>query len=214
MLPICFHWELHNFFGTDRGHIVHAFVKNAARAESPDLGFWVLDPVDALIHAALHLITHHSRDMRLIWIYDIALLSQGLEAPRDWERLQDRSVKLGGRISIERALKLAQVVIGFQIPLGFGDFSSWPKPGETEITSMANAMIRYRPFTRLKLRLSSCYSSRQKAMFIFKFLIPDPDLMRMSRHYSDGTPLFFSYFRRWGRWVGEIMRFVLGLKPS
>ena len=173
----------------DRGHIVHAFVKNAARAESPNLGFWVLDPVDALIHAALHLITHHSRDMRLLWIYDLAMLSQELKAPGDWETLQDRSVKLGARISIERALQLAQVVVSFQIPLGFGDFFSWSKPDETEITAMANAMIRYSPFTRLKLRLSSCSSSRQKAMFIFKFLIPDPGLMRMTKHYSDGTPL-------------------------
>ena len=96
MLPICFHWELHNFFGTKRGNIVQAFVKNASKVGTPNLNFWILNPVDALIHAALHLLTHHSEDLRLLWIYDIALLSQRLEVPEDWEMLQDRSVKLGG----------------------------------------------------------------------------------------------------------------------
>ena len=44
--------------------------------ETPTLKFETLDKVNALIYAAFHLILHHPESLRLIWIGDIAFLSQ------------------------------------------------------------------------------------------------------------------------------------------
>ena len=154
------------------------------------------------------MIIHHSQDIRLIWIYDIALLAQGLKAPGDWKTLQKRSVNWGARIAVEWALKLAQTLTDLQLPEGVSDFSSWPKPTAAETTAMSNTLNRHRrPDIKLRLRLSASATSRQKVRFLFKFIVPQLD--EMQTYYSDGTPLFFCYFRLWGRWAGEIMRFIV-----
>ncbi len=208
MLPICFHWALHLFPDKNAGNNVEKLLRTAIEVEVGDLRFLIADPVDALIHAAAHMLIHHNRDIRLIWIYDIAMLAQNLKGPGDWEILQDRSVNWGARIPVEKALNLAQILTGLQLPEGVSDFSSWPKPTAAEATAMSNALNRHRrPDIKLRLRLSACATSRQKVRFIFKFIVPQPDEMRT--YYSDGTPLFFCYFRLWGRWAGEIMRFVV-----
>ena len=207
MLPICFHWALHLFPDRNAGNNVEELLRNAADIEAGGLRFLIADPVDALIHAAAHMIIHHSQDIRLIWIYDIAMLAQGLKRPGDWKILQDRSVNWGARISVEYALNLARILTGLQLPEGVCDFSSWPEPTTDETTAISNTLNRHnRPDIKLRLRLSACATSRQKTRFLFKFIVPDSDLMR--KHYPDGTPLLFCYFRLWGRWAGEIMRFI------
>ena len=112
-------------------------------------------------------------------------------------------------MAIEKALKLARIVTDLQIPPSFRDFSSWQKPGETEVTAMAYAMKRYRPSTGLKLRLSSYFSFRQKIRFLFRLIHPRPDMIRISEDYHTGSSLLFGYLRRWKRLAGEIMRFIV-----
>jgi hypothetical protein len=136
------------------------------------------------------------------------MLAQGLKGPGDWKILQDRSVNWGARISVEYALNLAQILTGLQLPEGVCDFSSWPEPTADETTAISNTLNRHnRPDIKLRLRLSACATSRQKARFLIKFIVPKPDLMRV--YYPDGTPVFFCYFRLWGRWAGEIIRFMV-----
>ena len=136
------------------------------------------------------------------------MLAQGLKGPGDWKILQDRSVNWGARISVEYALNLAQILTGLQLPEGVCDFSSWPEPTADETTAISNTLNRHsRPDIKLRLRLSACATSRQKIRFLIKFIVPKPDLMRV--YYPDGTPVFFCYFRLWGRWAGETMRFIL-----
>ena len=213
MLPICFHWALHLFPEENSGNNVQELLRNATEVEAGDLRFLVANPVDALIHAAAHMIIHHSQDIRLIWIYDIALLAQALKAPADWKILQERSVNWGARISVEYALNLAQILTGLQLPAEICDFSSWPEPTADETATISNTLNRHsRPDIKLRLRLAACATSRQKARFLFKFIVPKPDLMRV--YYPDGTPLLFCYFRLWGRWAGEIMRFIVNCTHS
>ena len=53
------------------------------------------DPVRALLLACLHRVTHHENSTRLIWLYDIHLLADGLQ-DRQWAQVH----RLGGEKSI------------------------------------------------------------------------------------------------------------------
>lgn len=213
--PVEIHWDLQPFFGKKRGNGVKELFQKTIAADTVDMTFETLHPVDTLIHAASHLTMVHNQDMRLIWIYDIALLAQNLEAPGDWEMLQDRSSDWGARQAVETALKLAQIVTGLELPGRFSNFSTWPKPEEADVTAMAYALNRHRrPDIRFKLRLSACSNSQQKARFLFRFIVPHPDVIKSSTYYSTDSPLSFAYFRRWRSWIVEIMRYVFNINPG
>ena len=213
MLPICFHWAMHMFPEKNAGNNVEALLRNATEAEGSGPRFLVADPVDALIHAAAHVIIHHNQDIRLLWIYDVALLSKGLKAPGDWKTLQSRSVKWGAQISVEYALNLAQILTGLQLPAEICDFSSWPNPAPDETSVLSKALnLHRRPDVRVRFRLSASATMGQKIRLLFRVIVPPPDEMRAS--YSHRTPVFFCYFRLWGRWAGETMRFILSRTRS
>ena len=118
-----------------------------------------------------------------------------------------------GLDEVFRMHQKVQILTGLQLPEGVCDFSSWPEPTADETTAISNTLNRHnRPDIKLRLRLSACATSRQKARFLIKFIVPKPDLMRV--YYPDGTPVFFCYFRLWGRWADEIMRFIVNCTHS
>lgn len=170
------------------------------------MSFEAMHPVDALIHAALHLMMHHNQDMRLIWVYDIAMLARSLAVPEDWEMLQEKSSEWGARLAVEKSLKLAQILTDLQLPKRFDNFSTWPKPAMAELTCMNNAMAQDENtdtlFGLLKgLYLSSSAKKFKKIPFIFKLIFPNPEYMRHWYPRSKGLLLPFSYVRRWWRWI-------------
>jgi len=201
------HWELHNFFGMDRDNRTEDLFHRAIEVEIPDLTFECLHWVDALTHAALHLVMTHNQDLRLLWIYDIALLAQKLTVPEDWKLLQERSSIWGARLSVEHSLKMAQVWTGLHLPKGFDDFSTWPKPVEAEISALDNAILRYsRPGVYLKLFLSDSPTVFGKALSLLKLIFPSPDRIRSRYPSSHRWLLPISYVRRWWRWFVKSIR--------
>lgn len=200
------HWDLHQFFGEKRGNKVEVIFQNAIEVEAANLSFETMHPVDALINAALHLIMHHNQDMRLIWVYDIALLARSLVVPEDWEMLQEKSSEWGARLAVEESLRLAQILTDLQLPKRFDNFSTWPKPAMAELACLNNAMVKGENtktlFELLKeLYLSSSAKNFKKILYIFKLIFPDPGYMRHWYPQSNGLLLPLSYARRWWKWV-------------
>jgi len=199
------HWELHPFFGISRDVGIEDLFRRALKVKSSSLTFATLHPVDALINAAIHMAMIHNRDMRLIWICDIALLARQLRIPEDWELLQERSVAWSARLAVENSLKIAQAWTGLKLPEKFSDFSSWPQPTEEELATWSHTMRRHWVSLMLKRYLSRPSGLREMLRSLFGLLFPHPDIVRYCYPPCRDWLLPLSYVRRWHRWFMELI---------
>ena len=76
-----------------------------------------LSPVSTLLHACVHRVAHHHNSRRLIWIYDIHLLSNSLDAD-DFERFARLAGTKKVRAVCASGLQLAQHSFGTDVPAG------------------------------------------------------------------------------------------------
>jgi hypothetical protein len=129
--PIEVHWQYYPQIGGADTSIVDGFFARALPVEEGLLTFERMHPVDALIHSAQHIAVKHTNDIRLIWIYDIAILA-GRLTPEDWQTLQSRCGEYNARLAVEMSLRMAHLWCGLQIPPDVADFSTWPLPSRTE----------------------------------------------------------------------------------
>jgi hypothetical protein len=199
------HWELHPFFkGSEEVDVLDLF-QRAWKVETPTLAFETLHPVDYLIHSAIHLIMIHKNEMRLSWIYDTALLAQHLQVPDDWETLQKRCVAWRARLPLEHCLKMAQVWAGLELPDGFDDFSTWPRPTKDEATVWADTMRHHWVTILLKRSLANSSLLLKRVPSLLRLLFPHPDMVRYCYPTSSKWLLPVSYVRRWLRWIDDLV---------
>jgi hypothetical protein len=202
--PIELHWHVHPYFGSSRCESIEELFCRTVEIAKPSLTFESLHPVDALIHAAIHLTMHHNRQMRLVWIYDIALLARSLVVPDDWEALQERSIEWRARLAIENSLKLAQNWAGLQLPEGFNDFLAWPRPTHPELDAWTNATNRHeRKKALLRLHMPGSSGIFDQVRSLLRLIFPPPDRIRQTYPPPHDWLLPLSYARRWLRWLGR-----------
>jgi hypothetical protein len=205
------HWELSPFFESEGEVRIEDLFHRATKVESSGLRFETLHPVDGIIHGAIHTAMIHKRDMRLIWIYDTALLARQLEVPHDWEILQQRSVTWGARLPLEHCLRLAQIWAGLTLPAGFSDFSTWPRPNEDERAIWADTMKHHWVTILLKRSLRNPSMLVKRVPSLFHLLFPHPDVVRFCYPPSRDCLLALSYLRRWHRWLEDLVVKRIGL---
>jgi hypothetical protein len=203
------HWSLFQYHGLARKNGAEAVLWNTEKVETPTLSFETLDRVNALICAAFHLILHHPNGARLAWIGDIALLSQSLVYPEEWEVLRQRCQSLKLSLAVKEALKLAQMWYGLQIPERYIDLTKWLSPDDAEKTELAHARNEKGPDIRLKGYFADFLSSPRKIQFLLKFLFPSPEYIRMTYPPSKKWLLPLSYLRRWGSWAAKVLQCVV-----
>jgi hypothetical protein len=201
-VPVELHWDLHNFSGFNHKRGIDGVFENAVEIRSPRLNFKTLSPVDALVHAALHLTMKHDQDILLIWLYDVALLARSMAVPGDWGCLQERSSDWSATLAVQNCLKMAMTWLGLKLPLGFSDFGSWPRPTEAESNAWLHSHSR-RTSTKsmLALHWPASLNRVEKIKYICHLLFPDPEFMRLYYPSSQKWLLPLSYFRRWWKWV-------------
>ena len=199
------HWELSPFFNGSEEVNIQDLFQRGWRVETPTLAFETLNPVDYLIHSAIHLVMIHRNEMRLSWIYDTALLAQHLQVPNDWESLQERSVAWRARLPLEQCLKMAQVWAGLELPDGFDDFSTWPPPTEDEAAVWADTMHHHWVTILLKRSLANPSLILKRLPSLLRLLFPHPDIVRFCYPTSSNWLLPVAYVRRWFRWIDDLV---------
>lgn len=206
------HWELHPFLTSRQKVKISDLFHREHQISTPHLTFQTLEPVDALIHAAIHLMWIHSRDIRLIWIYDITLLANQLRVPEDWELLLERSVEWRARLALEKSLRMAQLWFAFALPKGFLDFTLWPKPTKQELEAWSQSTKQHwmAILVRRYLRKPSDLLKSVRALFFVLF--PHPKIVRYCYPTRHNWLLPVSYVRRWHRWFVELI--INGIKSS
>jgi hypothetical protein len=199
------HWELHPFFKGSEEVEIHDLFERAWKVETPTLTFETLHPVDYLIHSAIHLVMIHKNEMRLSWIYDTALLAKRLQVDNEWKTLQERSVAWRARLPLEHCLKMAQVWAGLELPDGFDDFSTWPRPTEDEFAVWADTMRHHWVTILLKRSLANPSLLLKRVPSLLRLLFPHPEIVRFCYPTSSNWLLPFSYVKRWFRWIDDLV---------
>jgi hypothetical protein len=184
------HWELHPFFKGSEEVAIEDLFKRSWKVETPTLTFETLHPVDYLIQS---------------WIYDTALLAQHLQVPDDWETLQERCVAWRARLPLEHCLKMAQVWAGLELPDGFDDFFTWPRPTEDESAVWEDTMRHHWVTILLKRSLSNPSLLLKRVPSLLRLLFPHPDMVRYCYPTSSNWLLPISYVRRWFRWIDDLV---------
>lgn len=206
LYPVDLHWSLFQYHGTKRDGSVEEFFRRAKTVETPTLTFKTLDNVDALIYAAFHLILHHPEALRLTWISDIAFLARHLK-PDEWELLQERTSALKISLAMEKALKLAQMWNGLEIPEKYRDLTKWPKAVPAEKDEFTYVTNKHRPDIRMKDYIRSLRATPQKTQFLLNFFFPDSQYIRMTYPSSKEWLLPWSYVRRWWHWFRKLVQY-------
>ena len=187
--PVEIHWRYYTIAGGNT-RSTEDFFRRAV--DGP--GFRTLNPVDALTFCAFHMVVKHTQSIRLNWIYDISLLARELQAPDDWEMLQNRCIEWGARRPVEVALRMAELWTGPVIPEGFEDFSTWPEPTPAEEASWKDAMARFSSVSSaLSLSFSARPTAREKAAWLLEKARPSSGIS--SAHPDDSLPRL--YLRHW-----------------
>jgi hypothetical protein len=201
-LIIELHWDLHRFSAIKNDFSLSELFSRSRKVKAPSFFIETLDLVDSLNYSALHMFFNHTHEIRLNWIYDIALIAKQLKVPDDWRMLQQRSVSWNARIAAEQALKMAELWSDFKIPEAFGDFSLWPQPSAVEITSWHNVKSKDKfLFSMLKLRMPQNLNFFEKLHFFYRFLFPP--VLHIRKSYP-GRFLPFLYVKYWLKWFRRI----------
>jgi len=197
------HWDLHKFAGhKDKLNLKELF-RRSIQFETPSVSFKVLDRVDTIIACVLHMTLTHSNDIRLLSVYDIALLLQKITDKHEWKILMERSGELNARTGLEKSITIAQLWTGLNLPSDFIDFHKWPVASDGEIRTVSNAIHRHdKPLrTFFKLYLDGTSDPLQKAGYIFRLVFPRTDHIRASYPPSQNWLLPLSYIKRWWKWI-------------
>lgn len=97
----------------------------------------VLSAVDSLVFACLHLFYKHIKELRLIWLYDIHLLAEKIEALGLWHETVALSQEWQARLALKNCLELAHEWFGTTVPEFVSNESYMPAEiGEVELFNM------------------------------------------------------------------------------
>ena len=210
------HWELHRFFGNQRSSKFEELYSRSIEIKVNEFIFHTLHPFDALIQASLHMFLTHIRELRLIWVYDVARIARELKTLKDWELLNETSQTQGAQLSLTHSLKLAHLWTGLSLPNLFNNFSSTEKSIKSEKRALNRALFRDEgPIRRLKLYFSSSSTSSlpDKLNLLFKLIFPSAAYVNYSYPVRHPWLLPWSYFRRCWVWSMKLF-FHRKKKPS
>ena len=203
------HWSLFQYHGLRRDNGTVGLFHRAEIVQTKIFNFKTLSKIDALVDAAFHTILHHPGNKRLMWISDIAFLSQALIYPDEWEILSKRCLELRLSLAMEEALKLAIQWYNLQIPEVYRDFTKWLNPNENEKAEYFYVKRKQGPDIRLRGYLDSFLSAPGKMRFIKEFLFPPSEYIRMTYPPSRKWLLPISYIRRWFNWIAKVFKYVV-----
>ena len=198
------HWDLHYLSGIGRKAGVEDFFERAVAIETSSAAFYALAPVDALVHRALNSAYVHDWNMRLVWICDVMLLARSLAVPGDWEDLLRRSVEWRARLALEHSLRLARVWLGYEPPVEFRDFRSWPAPSAAESKAWGHVVRRNRSLlSYARLHWSEGSSLREKIRYAARVVFPKSAYVKSNylgkSHKYGADSVAGAYAKRWLR---------------
>ena len=211
MRPVDLHWDLHVACGKRDSETTRGIFERSIQMKKPDLLFQTMDPVDTLVHSAVHMMRNHYRSMTLLWIFDMGLLGDCISKEQSWRAVQERGKEWNALLSVQYALKLAAAWTGLRLPEGYADFSLWPKPEQTERRAIRNAGAKAnRPDIMLRLFLATTPGLSGKVRLAKNLVFPHRSYV--SEYYARGKngSLPGAYLSYWLWWIKKSLGIFKG----
>lgn len=200
-VEIDLHWDLLKFSGIKREGKSKDLFSRAVTVKHESLAFHTLDAVDALVQAAMHLTMNHVKNMRLIWIYDIALLAKRLSVPDEWKVLQQRCSEWSAHFPVKNALTAACLWTGLQPPDGF-ELSRWPEPSKSEMVAWSHIVTRYSSvISSFRLCWPEALGRPDKIKHLFRLLFPPLEVIKRRYTPAHDCLIPLAYVQRWWNWL-------------
>jgi hypothetical protein len=151
-----------------------------------------LSSVHALAIASVHRVAHHRASSRLIWLYDIHLLLQRLDATgRD--ELEGLAARTGLLAVCGRSIVEARALFGTPVPAGWGEALEHRGAGEASAAFLEGTRTK---FDVLRSDLSALPGWRSRLRLVREHLFPPRAYMRRTAGVRHPALLPFAYLWR------------------
>jgi hypothetical protein len=154
-----------------------------------------LDPVHALLLACIHPVAHHHSDWRLIWLYDVALLADRLNAA-EWLRFRQLATARHVSCICKHAFELVARHLGERDWLRDSGMLAIPDRRRYEEASAAYLEGRQSAWRDLLLDLNASRGLLGKSRLLLAHAFPDLKYMRAQYSTSGWLALTSAYIRR------------------
>ena len=192
------HWDVcHRPFFTGT-FAFDELMRDAVELENLTTGFRVPDPVHALLLACLHRVSHHENSTRLIWLYDIHVLADGLQ-DHQWERVHRLAVAKSICDVSATGIELATAFFGCSARTSTHVTALRALARERQEPSRAYLMARRGQLNRIILDARHAGSLPKAIRVLAGHAFPDVDYMRRAFGARNPVSLAGSYAYRAAR---------------
>ena len=152
---------------------------------------------DHLLYLAFHNVFQHW-SLRLDWVFDISRIMGELTTPDDWKELGRQSVEHHIRIPMELSLTAASLWTGCRLPVGVGDFSTWPVPHEREFRLLKYSAAHHKSlYSCVYLIMQGQHGIIGKLRYGGQFILPPTTLLNEYRRSPSPVDIPLAHLRRW-----------------
>jgi len=191
------HWTLSCTYNLFPDGWLDAVFSRKIPLRSNTITGYTLHPSDHLLYLVFHNIFQHDQ-IRLDWVYDMALLMALLKAPEDWQSLQEQCSKSHLIIPMKLAITAATLWSNVEIPQDFKDFSLWPSPSSEDKRLWEHSRKRNTSFrSNFYLTFQGQHGIREKIKYCCFFIFPPVSYIERYRKSPSITDIPLAHFRRW-----------------
>ena len=192
-----FHWHLHCFSFVKESIDIDDLFESAIDVETGLIEFKAFSSIDALIHRALSIYLSDNQSLRIIWLYDLFLLTKALKTSEDWNRLWNRCIQQKTLIPVISSLHILSKFFSLEPLEMYENIFSYPKPSKEEFLFYKNLPNNYENLLRfVKLHFSKSTPWHKRLIYFFHLLFPHPNYIKHAYPPADGFRLPFAYLRR------------------
>jgi hypothetical protein len=195
------HWRINNRQVLANAFTLDNLLDDGANFAETSTPIRVPSLIDSLLIASLHRLGHHSREERLIWLYDIHLLATRLTAS-EWQSLVDKALRKQLCAITADALLLCQQLFASPVsPQVVQQLSQSSTQGKREPSAiyLQRSLPEWRYFYQ---DLKVMPGVRQKFRLIAENVLPQPAYIR--RQMQTRSALF-GYLKRLWRGIKRIV---------
>lgn len=201
------HWELVSPAYYRRRMEMAWFWRNIEPAALVGRTMKLLNPTAQLVHLGIHAGLHHQDRLRLIWLYDLALVVNRRGGEIDWRGADAFAKRSGLARPIRTILEKMQETWGVALP---SEVQNLFQPPRWDIGERAVYALTTTQFTEART-VSDAWNmpgARRKLEFVREYLFPDVVYMRKRYQMTHDALLPLYYGRRLAESVFKFTRSV------